>query len=142
VPFRHVVLYKFAEHVGEEHLTRLGSALDELRELVPGIRSVTHGADAGMVGEAFDYTVVVDVATAGDWRTARDHPAYILLVEELLTPHIVEQATGHFRIDDHAPTEPTDVDARDLTDDELMEHARRSAQASMGALLAEPDDIY
>lgn len=134
------MLYRFADEVGDEYLARLGEALDELRERVPGIRAVTHGADAGIVGGAFDYVVVVDVASAGDWRAVRDHPAYILLIEELITPHVADEATGQYRIDEAAATEPADVDPRELSDDELLERARRAAQASMDALLAEPDD--
>jgi hypothetical protein len=142
VPFRHVALYRFADHVDDEHRALLGSALDELRDQIPGVRAVTHGADAGMVGGGYDYVVVIDVGTAADWRTVADHPSYILLAAELLTPHVVEQASAQFRIDEPAAVGPTDVDVRDLSDDELMEQARRSAQASMEALLAEPDDRF
>lgn len=141
MPFRSVALYRWTDHVDDEHLSRLGDALDELPTQVPGVRAVTHGADVGAVGGSFDHVVVIDVDTLADWRRLRDHPAYILLVEELITPHVVEQAVGQFRVDGPAEVVPAEVDFDELTDDELMEQARRAAQAGMDALLAEPDDI-
>ena len=141
MPFRHVALYRWADHVDDDHADRLGEALDELASQVPGVRRVTHGRDAGLAGGSFDYVVVVDVDTVADWRTLRDHPSYILLVGELLSGHVAEQASGEFRLDDPAAAESPDADVRDLSDDELLERARRAAQASMDALMAEPDDI-
>ncbi len=139
MPFRSVALYRWAGHVDDEHVARLGVALGDLAAQVPCVRSVIHGSDVGAVGESFDYVVVIDVDSVVDWRTLRDHPTYILLVEELLTPHVVEQAVGQFRVD--GPMAPEDAEIGDLSDDELMERARRAAQASMDALLAEPDNL-
>ena len=137
--FRSVALYRWADHVDDEHVGRLGAALDELAAQVPCVRAVTHGTDVGMTGGGFDYVAVIDVATPEDWRTLRDHPSYILLVEELITHHAAEQASGQFRVD--GPESPEEVDMRELSDDELMAQARRAAQASMDALMAEPDDV-
>lgn len=141
MPFRHVVLYRWADHVGDEHVARLGEALDELAGHVPGVRALAHGTDTGVTGGEFDYLVVIDVDTAADWRAVRDHPSYVLLVEELVTNHAVDEASGQFRVADPSNLSPDDAEVRDLTDDELMARARRAAQASMDALLAEPDDM-
>lgn len=139
--YRSVALYQWADHVDDEHVARLGDALDELAEQVSCVRNVTHGIDNGAVSATFDYVVVIDVETLADWRALREHPSYILLVGELLTPYVAEQAAGQFRVD--GPTAAAeDVDVRGLTDDELMDRARRAAQASMDALMAEPDDVY
>jgi hypothetical protein len=141
VPYRHVALYRWADHVDDQHVARVTEALDDLAGRVPGVRGVTHGADIGLSGGGFDYLVVIDVDSVATWRSLRDHPAYILLVEELFTGHVVEGADGQFRVDAAAAVSPDDEDVRELTDDELMERARRAAQASMDALLAEPDDL-
>lgn len=135
--YRSVALYRWADHVDDGHVARVADALDELAAHVPGVRALTHGRDVGTVGAVFDYVVVVDVDTLADWRAVRDHPSYILLVEELITGHVAEQSAGQFRVEGRVPA--TGGDVRDLTDDELMDRARRAAQASMDALLAEPD---
>lgn len=136
--YRSVALYRWADHVDDHHVARLADALDELAAHVPGVRALTHGRDVGTVGAAFDYVVVVDVETLADWRAVREHPSYILLVEELITGHVAEESAGQFRVESQAQATGND-DVRDLTDDELMDRARRAAQASMDALLAEPD---
>ncbi len=141
MPYRHVALYRWAEHVDDEHVARVSEALDDLAGRVPGLRGVTHGADVGLSGGGFDYLVVIDVDSVAAWRSLRDHPAYILLVEELFTGHVIERADGQLRVDEAAAVSPDDTDVRGLTDDELMAHARRAAQAEMDALLAEPDEM-
>ena len=140
MPFRTVALYRWADHVDDDHVARLEVALAEMNPEVPGVRSLTHGADTGATGGSFDYVVVIDVATADDWRAVRDHPAYILLLEELVTNHVVERAVAQFRADDAAAMSPDEADVREISDEELMARARRAAQASMDALMAEPDD--
>jgi hypothetical protein len=140
VPFRTVALYRWADHVDDDHVARLEAALAELTAEVPAVRSLTHGADTGATSGSFDHVVVIDVATAEDWRSVRDHPVYILLVEELVTNHVVDQAVAQFRADDGAAMSPEEADVREISDDELMARARRAAQASMDALMAEPDD--
>lgn len=141
MPFRSVALFRWADHVDDDHLARLGEALDELAAQARDVRAVTHGVDTGVTGGSFDYVVVIDVDTAADWRAVRDHPSYILLVEELVTNHVAEQATAQFRVDDPTTMSPEDADVRDLSDDELMDRARRAAQASMDALMSEADDV-
>jgi len=140
VPFRSVALYRWADHVDDDHVARLTVALDEFAAEMTSVRSLTHGADTGVLGGSFDQVVVIDVATEADWRAVRDHPSYILLVEELVTNHVVEQAAAQFRMDDAIAMSPEDADVREISDDELMARARRAAQASMDALMSDPDD--
>lgn len=142
MPFRSVMLYRWTEEVCDGHVAELGEALDALAVQVPAVRSLTHGADTGVTGGDFDYVVVLDVDTEPDWRTVRDHPSYILLVEELVTNHVVDQVAGQFRIADPSAMSPDEADVRELSDDELMERARRAAQAGMDSLLSEPDDVF
>jgi hypothetical protein len=134
-----VALYRWADHVDDDHIARVASALDEFASELAAVRSLTHGADTGITGGTFDYVVVIDVASEADWRTVRDHPSYILLVEELVTSHVVDRAAAQFRLDDAAPASPEDAEVREISDDELMERARRAAQAGMDALMSEPD---
>ncbi len=140
--FRSVALYRWVDDIEDAHLVRLGEALDQLGADVPAVRSVTHGSDTGALGGQFDYVVVIDVESASDWRTLRDHASYILLVEELITNHVVEQANGQFRLDDRTPMSSEAVDVQNLSDDELLARARRAAQTHMDALMAEPDEIF
>ncbi len=141
MPFRHIALYRWADHVDDDHLARLAEELDSLAGRVEQIRFVSHGRDAGIAAGAFDYSIVVDVDDLAAWRTARDHPAVVVLTEELLTGHVADQAVTHVHVRDGADPDAA-FDPSELTDDELLERARRAARSGMDALLAEPDDTY
>jgi hypothetical protein len=150
VPFRHVVMFRWADHVGADHVDRVRDAFDALPAQVPQIRRYVHGADAGFAEGNFDYVVVADFDRVDDWRTYRDHPAHLLLIEELIKGHVAERAAVQYHTGPErgAPAMPAAAGAvpddpgdtpDDFDDDELMARARRAAMADMEALLAEPD---
>lgn len=154
MPFRHVAMFRWAEHVDRSHVQRVRDALDELGDAVPGLRHHAHGTDVGVSEGTFDYLVVADFDSVADWPAYRDHPIHVLLVEELVSGHVVDRAVGQFQLPDERSArdvsatamqsllaEPDETeDAKDESDEELLARARRAAMADMQALLAEPDD--
>lgn len=167
MPFRHIAMYRWADHVDTVHVDRVRAAFDALvdgADRVDGLGDLAHGPDVGVSEAAYDYLVVADFESVAEWRVFRDHPRHMLLVEELIVGHVAEQASGQFHIaatrsahdlssdrmrsllaepDDAAPTAAAAVSAPHTvgeSDDELMARARRAAMAEMQALLAEPDD--
>lgn len=149
-------MFRWADHVESDHVHRVRDAFDELATLVT-VRQHAHGTDVGVAEGTFDYLVVADFDTVADWRSYRDHPAHVLLVEELITGHVSDRATGQFHVPDERS--PHDVSATrmhaflaepdasddgsiraDASDEELISRARRAAMAELQALLAEPDD--
>lgn len=140
MPFRHVVMFQWADHVDVDHIARVRDALDALPDQIPQIRTYHHGADVGVSEGNFDYAIVADFDRVDDWRTYRDHPAHVLFVEELVKGHVANRSAVQYQpqsrraVHDDVPTDQVD-------DDELMERARRAAMAEMARLLAEPDDI-
>jgi hypothetical protein len=156
VPFRHVVMFQWADHVDVDHIARVRDTLDALPEQIPQIRGYVHGTDVGVSEGNFDYAIVADFDRVDDWRSYRDHPAHVLFVEELVTGHVANRAAVQYQTPAHRS--PHDVSTADiqallaepdelgtLTDGEadelLLERARRTALADMAARLAEPDDI-
>lgn len=153
VPFRHVTMFRWADHVDADHVQRVRVAFDELATLVDGLRHHVHGSDVGVSEGTFDFHVVADFDSMADWRTYRDHPAHVLLVEELITGHVVDRATGQLQLPDERDAhdlsaarmqsllaEPDAAAAEGESDEELLARARRAAMAEMQALLAEPDE--
>lgn len=152
MPFRHVAMFRWAEHVDPRHVRRVRDALDELGDAVPGLLHHAHGADVGVSEGTFDYLVVADFDSVADWRVYRDHPLHVLLVAELIAGHVVDRAAGQFQLPDERSaydvsatrmrsllTESDDM-TEDESDDELLARARRAAMSEMQFLLAEPDD--
>ena len=166
MPFRHVAMYRWADHVDAAHVQRVRVAFDQLAEQATGLRQHAHGNDVGVSEGSFDFHVVADFETAADWRAYRDHPSHVLLVEELIVGHVTERAGGQFQVADErsahevssagmqamlaepdssfAPPPPavpeTDAPGDSESDDELLARARRIATAEMQSLLTEPDD--
>ena len=139
VPFRHVVMFQWADHVDVDHIARVRDALDALPDQIPQVRSYQHGADVGVSEGNFDYAIIADFDRVDDWRTYRDHPAHVLFVEELVKGHVTSRATVQCQTAAHRTAH--DVPTDDVGDEELMERARRVAVADMARLLAEPDDV-
>ena len=140
VPFRHVVMFQWADHVDVDHIARVRDALDALPDQIPQVRSYQHGADVGVAEGNFDYAIVADFDRVDDWRTYRDHPAHVLFVEELVKGHVANRSAVQYQPQAHH-TAHADVPTDEVSDDELMERARRAAMADMARLLAEPDDV-
>lgn len=148
-------MFRWADHVDADHVQRIDAGYDELAASVSGLRHHAHGNDVGVSEGTFDYLVVADFDSVTDWRAYRDHPTHVLLVEELITGHVVDRATGQFQLtggrNAHDPTgtvrpQPRESDeaverpSTDEADDELFARARQAAMAEMQALLAEPDE--
>jgi hypothetical protein len=146
-------MFRWAERVDTEHVQRVCDAYDELAVRVTGLRHHAHGSDVGVSEGTFDFHVVADFDSVADWRAYRHHPAHVLLVEELISGFVVEQATGQFQTPDDRDAhdvsaammrsllaEPDSAVPSDESDEELVARARRAAMADMQTLLAEPDD--
>ena len=157
MPFRHIAMFRWAEHVDLDHVQRVSAGYDELSDAVPGVRHHAHGSDVGVSEGAFDYVVVADFESLADWRAYRDHPIHVLLVEELIRKHVVDRVTGQFQVHDDRgahdvaaarmqslladPDDAIPGPPADESDEELLARARRAAMADMQSLLAEPDDL-
>lgn len=146
-------MFRWAEHVDVDHVQRVRDAFDELADQATGLRHHAHGSDVGVSEGTFDYLVVADFDTVADWRAYRDHPTHVLLVGELITGHVVEQAGGQYQTPDDRSARDVAMGARpamladgddplieDESDEQILERARRAAMAEMEALYAEPDE--
>jgi hypothetical protein len=122
MPFRHVVLLRWADDVPEDHVERVRVELDELPRQIPQIRSFLHGSDVGVSEGNYDYVVVADFDNVHDWRSFREHPAHLLFMEEHITGKFKDRAAIQYQT-------PVDRDPHDFS------HAR------MQEFLAEIDEL-
>ena len=88
MPFRHVVMFQFVDHVDHEHVEKIRAGLSALPSQIDVIRSYVHGRDVGISEGNFDYVVVADFDNVSDFITYRDHPQHQLLIQELITDHV------------------------------------------------------
>ena len=122
MPFRHVVLLRWADGLPDDHVEQVRSGLDALPSQIPQIRSFLHGSDVGVSEGNYDYIVVADFDNVGDWRAYRDHPAHLLFVEEHITGKVKDRAAIQYQT-------PADRDPYEFS------HAR------MQEFLAEIDEL-
>jgi len=95
--FRHVVMFRWAEHVTPEMVERIRDGFDELPAAVPQIRGYAHGSDVGVSEGNFDYVVVADFDNVHDWRLYREHPVHLVFIEEHIKPNTSERAAIQYQ---------------------------------------------
>lgn len=97
MPFRHVVMFKWADHVDAEHVEKVSSGLSALPTEIDVIRSYVHGRDVGVSEGNYDYAVVADFDNVADFHTYRDHPQHVQLVAELIRDHVTDRAAIQYQ---------------------------------------------
>ncbi len=95
---RHVVMFRWNDAVDAAHVGVVGARLDALVEAIPEIRSYHHGADVGVNDGNYDYVVVGDFASLGDYLVYRDHPAHRALITELIAGRVTDRAAVQFEL--------------------------------------------
>lgn len=97
MPFRHIVMFKWADHVDQERIDKVSDGLSALPSEIDVIRSYVHGSNVGISEGTYDYAVVADFDNVGDYLTYRDHPQHVLLVAELVKDHITDRAAIQYQ---------------------------------------------
>lgn len=97
MPFRHVVMFQWADDVGDDHVDRVREGLNALPPQIEQIRSYVHGADVGVSEGNFDYVLVADFDNVNDFRTYRDHPQHLLFIEEVIKGNTANRASVQYQ---------------------------------------------
>lgn len=98
MPFRHVVMFQWADGLADDHVDRVRAGLDALPAQIEQIRGFVHGPDAGVVEGNYDYVVVADFDSAADFLTYRSHPVHVALVDEHIVGKIAQRASVQYEI--------------------------------------------
>ncbi len=97
MPFRHVVMFEWADDVEPDHAQTVAAALDALPPQIPVIKGYVHGSDVGVSEGNFDYVLVADFDNVNDWRTYRDHPEHVLFIAEHIKGKVKNRAAVQFQ---------------------------------------------
>lgn len=101
MPFRHVVMFEFADHVDDDHLDRVRDGLSALPGQIEQIRSYVHGSDVGISDANWDYVVVADFDSVNDFIIYRDHPTHLLFIEEVIKGNVAQRASVQYQYGAH-----------------------------------------
>lgn len=94
--FRHVVMFRWADQVDDDHIERVRSGLSALPDAIHEIREYVHGTDLGVSQNTYDYVVVADFDDADGFQTYRDHPQHVQLIDELITGNVADRAAVQY----------------------------------------------
>lgn len=96
MPFRHVVMFRFADGLGPDHVAAVGAGLDALPGQIEQIRGYVHGPDLGLTDGSYDYAIVADFDDADGWRAYRDHPVHLAFIDALITGKVAARAAVQY----------------------------------------------
>jgi hypothetical protein len=99
--FRHVVMFRFADHATDEQRAALARGLAGMPAATGAIDSADykHGSDLGInpnSPNSWDYVVVADFASAEHFLAYRDHPDHQALIRELVEPAVAQRASVQY----------------------------------------------
>jgi hypothetical protein len=100
MPFRHVVMFEFADHVPDDYADQVRAALDALPPQISEIRSYVHGDDAGLADGNWDYVLVADFDSADDYVTYRDHPIHQQMIADTIVGNLANRSAVQFHYGD------------------------------------------
>ena len=96
--FRHVVMFRWADDASAEQRTAAIDALEQLREEIADLGSLTVGVDAGLAEGNADVVVVADFPSQDAYLAYAADPRHQKVVQSYLRPIIAERvALQHAR---------------------------------------------
>jgi hypothetical protein len=96
MPFRHVVMFQWAEGLGVDHVQRVRDGLNALPAQIEQIRSYVHGHDLGVTDGNFDYVLVADFDSEADFLVYRTHPVHLQFIEDVITGNTARRASVQY----------------------------------------------
>ena len=90
---RHVVCLRFVDDPPDGAVDSIVEHLCALPSRIAAIEGYHVGRDLGINPGTFDLVVVGDFADADAYRTYRDHPEHRRVIDDLITPILVDSAT-------------------------------------------------
>jgi stress responsive alpha/beta barrel protein len=95
---RHVAVFRFKDGATEAVIDEIDATLATLPGIIPEIVSFSSGRNAHVTDGAWDYAVVADFATAGDYTTYATNPQHVDMVKNVVGPHVAEASRTQFEV--------------------------------------------
>ena len=93
---RHCVTFRFGPEATPEAVEALVAALGALPDAIAEIRDYRFGPDLGLRETNADFAVVADFEDESAFRTYATHPAHVTVIDELVSPIVVERNAVQF----------------------------------------------
>ncbi|MFN3216757.1 MAG: Dabb family protein [Acidimicrobiales bacterium] len=97
--FRHVVMMKWTEESTPEQRSAAIEAVRGLSAVVPTVRALSCGTDAGVAEGNFDFVAVVDFDDVAGYQAYASHPDHVQVITELLRPIAAQRAAVQYELE-------------------------------------------
>lgn len=98
--FRHVVMMRWTDESTPEQRSAAVEAVRGLPAVVPTIRRLSCGTDAGVGEGNLDFVAVVDFDDRDGYRTYAGHPDHVRVITELLRPIAAQRTAVQYELED------------------------------------------
>lgn len=95
---RHIAMFTLNDDAPEGAVASLEEGLFLLAQTIDEIAQYTYGPDLGLRDGNYDFAVVADFESAGDFRTYVDHPDHQAFVKDRLAPVLAERVSLQFEL--------------------------------------------
>jgi hypothetical protein len=92
VGVRHVVMFRWVDGVGDDHIAAVTAGLAALAPLIPTLRDYRFGPDAGVNQGNYDYVVVGDFDDVDGYLAYRDHPDHRQFIADHIAGKVADRA--------------------------------------------------
>ncbi len=96
---RHVVLLRWKDGVGPDHVQATVAALERLPAMIPELIAYHCGPDIGVVDANCDFAIAALFDSVEDYLVYDQHPEHRAVVKTLVAPHIIERHAVQFSED-------------------------------------------
>ena len=86
----HLVLFKFKDGVGEDHMERAVAALRALAPRIPAIVELTAGRNFAARAQGFHVGLMVRLRDREGLAAYAAHPEHVAVVNELIKPFVAD----------------------------------------------------
>jgi hypothetical protein len=94
---RHTVLFKWKTEATDEQKAAAAAELASLPPILPSIKAMALGTDAGMATGNFDFALTVDFDDDAGYFAYRDDPAHRDVISRTIAPILAQRVAVQFR---------------------------------------------
>ncbi|MEO3873822.1 Dabb family protein [Nonomuraea sp. B12E4] len=95
---RHIVMFTWKEEATAEQKEAVASELGKLQGVIPQIRALTLGGDAGINQGNHDFALVADFDDVEGYLAYRDHPRHQAVIAERIRPILAARAAAQLKV--------------------------------------------
>ncbi|WP_327089024.1 Dabb family protein [Nonomuraea sp. NBC_01738] len=96
--FRHIVLFTWSAEATDDQKATVAAELGKLTGVIPELRALALGSDAGISAGNHDFALVADFDDVDGYTVYRDHPRHQAVIAEHIKPILAGRAAVQLQL--------------------------------------------